>query len=127
MDRKNSKRILYLLLIYAVLIVGFYFIGDTEIRTEESYSELPSADNVLGEISEGTVIEQQFRSKVDEITKITLNVATYARTNRGLIVVSLVDTAAQTNVSQLIMDSSLLADNSLYEWQLDTPVKNALD
>ena len=127
MDRKNSKRILYLLLIYAVLIVGFYFIGDTEIRTEESYSGLPSADNVLGEISEGTVIEQQFRSKVDEITKITLNMATYARTNRGLIVVSLVDTATQTNVSQLIMDSSLLADNSLYEWQLDTPVKNALD
>ena len=81
MDRKNSKRILYLLLIYAVLIVGFYFIGDTEIRTEESYSELPSADNVLGEISEGTVIEQQFRSKVDAITKITLNMATYARTN----------------------------------------------
>lgn len=125
MDKKTFRKVLRFLLIYIVIIVGFYFVGDKEIRTREYFSELPEANDILGELSEGTVVEQQFLSQTDEITKITLNMATYARTNRGLIVVSLVDSAAQTTLSQLLMNSSLLENNSLYEWQLDAPIQDA--
>lgn len=126
MDNRTVKKVIRFLFIYIIVIVGFYFIGDAELRTRESFSEMPEASGVLDELSEGTIIEQDFVSQSEIIVKLTLNMATYARTNRGHIVVSLVDTSAQTNAAQLIMDAGLLEDNSFYEWQLDKPVQNAL-
>lgn len=111
--------------IYLFIVLGFYYIGDEQIRTKEIFSEMPVKDYALDEISEGTIIEQEFISNVDVIKKITLYVATYGRVNRGQIVVSLVDKNTQEYVSQMIMETSLLEDNSFYEWSLDDPVENA--
>lgn len=122
MNRNMFKSIIKFFIIYFIIIVGFYFVGDEQIRFEEYFAEMPTANAALDEISEGTVIEQEFISRSDTIDKFTLYVATYARVNRGHVVVSLIDTAAQEKKADLIMEAGLLADNSFYEWELETPL-----
>lgn len=126
MNRNVIKGICSFFIIYFVFIFGFYFVGDKEIQYREKHTELPAADGALEEFSEGTVILQEFRSETDILSKLTFSVATYGRVNRGHIVVSLIDNSTQRNLEILTMESGLLEDNSLYEWQLKTPIENAL-
>ena len=123
MNRNMFKSIIKFFIIYFIIIVGFYFVGDEQIRFEEYFAEMPTANAALDEISEGTVIEQEFISRSDTIDKFTLYVATYARVNRGHVVVSLIDTAAQEKKADLIMEAGLLADNSFYESHLQTSLR----
>ena len=122
MDKKLKKNIIFLFLIYVVLVVSFYVIGDKEIRTERYHLELPFADTTVNEIYEGISLEQSFTSETDIIEKFTLYMTTYGRQNRGLIYISLVDNEKQENIEQLIINAELLQDNSFYEWKLKKPV-----
>lgn len=125
MDKKALKRAATVLFLYVFLAAAFYLLGGREIRMKNDFTEMPGISGALDEISEGTVIEQKFVSNMDEITKFTFQVATYARPNRGYVVVNLIDDAKQIKQEELVMDASLLQDNSLYEWELEDPVDDA--
>lgn len=125
MDKKFKKNIISIILIYFVLVVGFYFIGDKEIRTKGYYLELPSADNIVNEIYDGVILEQRFVSEADNIEKFTFYVATYGRTNEGLLYLSLTDSEKQEKIEELVINAELLQDNSLYEWELEQAVSDA--
>ena len=125
-NNKMWKRIGTLLCIYIFLACSFYYLGGKEIRTKEKFVELPAAEGTLPEISEGMKIQQDFISDLDLITKFTFNITTYGRANRGNLVINLIDNEKQEKLSELVMDSSLLQDNSLYEWVLEEPIDGAL-
>lgn len=125
MNKKLKKNIVSLFFIYFILVIGFYYIGDKEIRTTSYYFELPSVDGVVDEIHEGVVLEQSFVAEADVIEKFTFHIATYGRINKGLIYLSLIDTEKQENIEQLLINAELLQDNSFYEWELETPIVGA--
>lgn len=124
MNKTILKSIFKFSLFYFIFILGFYFIGGEQIRTKAFFSKLPEANTVFEEVSEGTVIEQEFIAASDTIDKITLYVSTFGRENRGHIVITLIDTALQQKAAELTMEASLLDDNSFYEWQLENPILN---
>lgn len=125
MNKKFKKTLISIFFVYFILAISFYIIGDTEIKTENYYLELPTADGNVDEIYEGVVLEQNFISEVDIIKKFTFNMATYGRNNRGLLYISLIDNEKQENLEQLIINTELLQDNSFYEWNLKNAVINA--
>ncbi|MCD8225170.1 MAG: ABC transporter permease [Clostridiales bacterium] len=125
MDVARISAVFRLLLFYFILAFAFWAIGDIQIRTREMYADMPAADSVVGEITAGTVIEQTFVSGYDSIEKFTLCVATYARSNRGILTVALLENQTQEQLAELRMDASLLEDNSYYEWPLETPLVSA--
>lgn len=125
-SNKVWKRIGTLLCIYIFLACSFYYLGGREIRTRENFVELPTAEGMLPEINEGVTVQQDFISELDTITKFTFNITTYGRANRGNLVINLIDNEKQEKLSELVMDSSLLQDNSLYEWVLEKSIDGAL-
>lgn len=126
MDKKLKKNAMSLLLIYFIVVIGFYFIGDQEIRTKKFYLELLSPEGTVGEIYQDRVLEQTFLAETDIINKFTFQVATFGRINRGLLYITLVDNQNQEVLEQLIINAELLQDNSFYEWSLKEPVVDAM-
>lgn len=86
-----------------------------------------SPETVLGELSEGTIVKQDFFSPMDSIDKFTFYITTFARENTGLLTIKLIDSDNGTVLSQLLADASLLENESLYEWELEVPISNALN
>ncbi|MBQ6833810.1 MAG: ABC transporter permease [Lachnospiraceae bacterium] len=126
MDKKLKKNAARFLLIYIIIVIGFYFIGDQEIRTKKFYLDILPPEGTVNEVCQDRTLEQTFLSETDIIEKFTFHVATFGRTNRGLIYVSLIDNHNHEMLAQLVINAELLQDNSFYEWNLDKSVKEAL-
>lgn len=114
-----------LLLIFLFLAIVFYLIGGKQIKSQEEASPEFLPDGVLQELSEGITVQQKFTVHTDTLEKITFLIGTYDHSNRGLWEVTLTDETTGEELEKKAIDTSLLLNNTYYDWTLEYPVNNA--
>ncbi len=125
--KKNRKHILAISTVLLVYAVVFVLILNKDILPQSTAQEIYFENGVgeipVGEIVENTTVVQTFKGD-STIKGISLNLATYARTNTGILNVRVtnIDTGkeilnAQTDIRELI-------DNSFRTYYFNTEIKN---
>ena len=88
----NLKKIFfYVLLIYVAVIVSFYFLSGDQLRyraSRGSIQMLPS-DSGTVELSEGVVVDQHFRAKIQRLESVSAKFSGYYRTRQGTVTMEL--------------------------------------
>lgn len=82
-----------MLVIYAVLTVGFYFLAGDQLRYRESRGalEAPAAEVGAVELSQGAVVEQRFTVGIQRLERVGVQWGTYYRPNTGTLTMELLD------------------------------------
>ena len=96
------------LALYVVAAMLFYWIGGDQLRYRDSFTDMLTPGEPVGEITQNTVITQQIRVN-GQLMGITLRGATYARQNQGTLVIEICSDG-QTLGSRRVAISGL-ADN----------------
>lgn len=106
------------LLIYFVCIVATYFIAGDQFQYHASPGNISVTDGTgnIGEIVAGGSVKQIFVSEIPRIDQFSLFFATYGRTNRGNLLVSLSDIKSGTVYYRQMVDVSRIPDNSFFSF-----------
>ena len=85
------KTCLAVALIYALLVLGFYFLAGDQLRYRESRGNLvaPAAESAIVELVQGTVVEQCFTIKIQRLESLSVQWGTYYRPNAGVAIMEL--------------------------------------
>lgn len=122
--KRSIKTYILAALIFLFLGVFLYFVGGDELKYQTISTEMEDASSVLPEISEGVEVRQNLIIENDILEKISIRMATYARTNTGILTLSLVDKKSGEALEQHQVDVSLLPGDTLYEWEFEEPLEN---
>jgi hypothetical protein len=97
------------------LIGATFLISEEALPDKESYQV--ECDQVVGEILAGEEIGQTFHVEGDELFRVDLSLATFARPNEGFVEIVLrTDPSADTAITSEIVDVSTIADNRYFEF-----------
>lgn len=121
MDLKKSKRLLMVLaVVFWVFAIGIYAIGFEQFRTSTVSADVAKPQYVIGEIVDGMELEQTFTVPVDSLHNISIMMATYNRSNTGLLTLTL--SSEGGCLWQRTIDISTIADNQYLSISLPEPV-----
>lgn len=104
----NLKKIVAIILAaYVLFVVAFFFLCGNQLRLRASRgnTEMPTANSATAELAAGTVIEQQFKAKIQRLDTISIIWGSYYRANSGTVSVELWNTAT----NELLMSQQLEA------------------
>lgn len=104
----NFKRtLLSVLTIYIIVVVGFYYLAEDQIRYRESRGniEMPIAENGIVELTEGTIVEQVFVPWIQRLESVSVQFGTYYRNNSGTVTIEL----SREDTNELLMNGSFSA------------------
>ena len=123
------KRLLIGIVIYAILVVAFYFLAGDNLHFRQSRGNLamPSADTFLDELTEGKVLEQVFSAKIQRLESVSVLWANYDRENAGTLTVELcrVDDGIQVMSGQF--NVAELGDYQTLSLRADPPIETVYD
>lgn len=125
MEKRIFKIYSVLLIVFLSLALLFYLIGGEQIKVREEASPDLTPAGTLQEISEGTVINQTFTVQTHTLEKVTFLIGTYDRKNSGILEAAIIDEATGEILETTFIDTSLLSNDTYYEWPLTTPVQEA--
>lgn len=125
MIKKRLKQFSFFMIAYIIIVVGFFYIGGTQIQYSELVSNLQKSKGVLPELVNGNTVEQEFYASSDSLDSISFMITTYGRDNRGDLELSLLEGADRKTVSTKIVPVNEFQDNSLYTWKLEPAITNA--
>lgn len=114
-EKINIKKISSIVILaYIVIGVAFYFIGGEQLHFAKSSSSISYdiSDSTIGSVTKNTTVEQEFKVESDIISKISIKVATYARNNKGSLLIDIVNKENQNILFRQKVDVSTLKDNS---------------
>lgn len=90
-SKKLKKRCVIALTAYIVLVILLYFIGGEQFHYRDNQTDMITPSGVVGEITDGMVLEQQIKIEGDILTSINLVGATYERRNTGALLLEICD------------------------------------
>ena len=115
---------------YFILIIAFlgvsgvlYFCGGKEIRYQKKATPMIEVNGSVPEINVNTTICQRFKTDDDFIEKMTLRIGTYGRECSGIALLRIIDEESNQILAEHKIDTSLLKDNTTYEWEFEEPIK----
>ena len=129
-DAINLKRIfLTVLVVYALLIVSFYFLAGDQLRYRESRGnlELLPADAGAAELAKGVVVEQVFHAKIQRLESVAVQWGTYYRPNFGTVTMELVRQADGEQLMSGSFDTAQIAEGQILSIESETPIETAYD
>ena len=114
----------------SILVTVFLCLKYPEIYHQEykyyENTELPIKEiSVLEDLLPGKKIEQTFLSEQNEIRKIDIGIATYARRNDSTLNVELWDVSKNKICQQWILDTKYVSCFTYHELELKDPIKNS--
>ncbi len=110
------KRIgIKIILVYILCAIIFKFIAGDGIKLQRGYEEPISGPIVIGEITDGTIIRQDFLLDKDSITSFVIYPTTYNRSNSGEIFIDIIDGESKNILYSKSYDVSSLEDNKPFE------------
>lgn len=113
MDIKNlQKGCALAMAAYLVIAMAFYWIAGDQLRFRDDKTDAVTPAIAVGELVQGMEIRQQFTTKADEITSISMRLSTYSRTNTSRVAVCIAD-GDGTIVMQTELDASQIEDNAI--------------
>lgn len=129
-DEINLKRIfLATLAVYALLIVGFYYLAGAQLRYRESRGNLQllPADAGAAELAQGVVVEQIFHAKIQRMESVSVQWGTYYRPNFGTVTMELLRQSDGELLMSGSFDASQIAEGQLLTITKETPIETAYE
>lgn len=122
MDIVQSKRILWrLALAYLVMVTMIFLIAKDGFHFEEIKGDALSPIAVVGELTDGMVLEQKLKVEVDSVMSVDIQMATFARKNSGYLIVELVQEDG-TVLTSSRLDIATLEDGQFTHVAFNEPV-----
>ncbi|WNX84098.1 ABC transporter permease [Agathobaculum sp. NTUH-O15-33] len=122
MKKRVGKFAAVVLAAYCLCMILLSWIAGDQFRYRNEVSASLSPAAVVGDMTAGFTLSQQFRVTNDQIDSIALRFADYGRQNTGSLVLSLQDELGQT-VSEDTIDISKVQDSQFFTVKLDRPVQ----
>ena len=110
----SKKKILIILISYFVMALLFYGVAYDQICFNDVTKEIGEVSEVVGELHDGTVLEQKINLNVDYLNTVGIKVGTYGRKNSGELHLQLEDEAGKI-VAFKNYKNEKIADNSIVE------------
>lgn len=108
-----------------LMLIIFHFAAGKSLYYEQISTKMISNTGVVGEITEGIVIQQYIHPNSDYINGISFFLGTYARENNGTMKITLSSEENNYTLSEKNIDISKLKDNSMYYVDFGKPIKVA--
>ena len=121
----NLKKIfLTVIVVYAMLIVCFYYLAGDQLRFRDSRgnTELPVADIGTVELSQGATVEQTIQVNIQRLQSISVQFGGYYRENHGTITMELLRDG-QTLMQQSF-DAAGVEEGTVLTMTAETPVES---
>lgn len=119
----DRKKAIIVVLIYFALAVIFNYAAHERICYTEYWSGVEEFDGYLEELLDGTVVTQEICFDADYVYEIGINVATFMRTNKGNIIISLENESGKT-IAQKKIKAESMQDNSIEKLVVKKAVGN---
>ena len=126
MTRQSVMRRLWLIYVICVAYTALFFaVGGDDILHRDAPSAKPDAasSGVIGEVTDGMVVEQEFTAHADEVVRLDVQIGTYERKNTGTLTASVYDETG-TQVTKSVMNASELV-NGVTPFVLDPAITDA--
>lgn len=96
MDLKKSKRLLLILAaVYWIFVIGIYAIANEQFRYDAVSGQAPASETVIGELTDGLELNQKYSAPAELLSGIQIMTATYDRTNTGVLVIEIKNSAGE--------------------------------
>lgn len=122
---KLIKNAILLVVAYFFLAFLFYFLAGDQLHYRESRGnierEIPNDGTV--ELVKGANIEQDFKPKIQILEKITIQLGTYNRKNKGSVIISLEDKDNHQEIFRHKIEVSNIQDGIIKEIVLEKPLE----
>lgn len=126
----NFKKIsLTALLIYVLLVTGFYFLAGEQLLYRNSRGSLvmPPSDAAAAELTQGVIIEQRFQAKIQRLESVSVQWGTYYRPNSGTVRMELLRVSDGNVLMDGAFDAVSIAEGQTLSIQAAEPVETAYD
>lgn len=120
---------LILVIGYIIAAVLFYFLAGEQLHLRESRGnlELPAADSGTVELTNGSVVEQQFTAGIQRLEEISVQWGTYYRPNVGTVVMELYDLRSNTLLMSQSFDAAAITEGGLTTMTAELPKEGLYD
>lgn len=110
---------------YILLVIAFYFLAGYQLhfRPSRGNLEIPTAESVTVELTQGAVVEQVFTAKIQRLQAIQVQWGTYMRANAGTIHIELYDLRDQSLLMQQTLDAATISEGMVTTMSVDTPIE----
>lgn len=123
MKKKKLKKYGMLIMIYGLLALAFYFIGDEQIKSVSIEDKIGNNTNYFSELATGMRLEQYFTSKMDDITGLEFTPITFSRENEGHIVLTVKDVQSSSILISENIDVKQFQDNVPFRLEFANKIK----
>lgn len=126
----NIKKIVpVVMLIYALLVVCFYFLAGDQLHFRRSRGEvvMQTADAGVGELTQGMIVEQTFQTKIQRMESVSVQWSTYYRTNAGVVTMELLRQEDGEVLMRTDFDAASIADGQAVSMSAADPIETAYD
>ena len=114
----RRKRYYYIILtIFWIYILFVFSPFDSSKGTVVDYDYELDNKGLAGEIIGDTVIQQEFTAREDQLSRISIIIATLDRKNSGLVDISIMEQDSGKKIADYEMDMSQIEDNSRFDIQ----------
>ena len=107
---------------YLILGAIFYPLAGDSLHFTKSKTDTVTKKATLGEMKQGSVIEQSFLCRYDQLDALTVIVGTGARVNTDVITAELFDADGNAVCDPIYLDTALMPDDKPHTIPLDPPV-----
>ncbi len=126
----NIKKIVpVVMLIYALLVVCFYFLAGDQLHFRRSRGEvvMQTADAGVGELTQGMIVEQTFQTKIQRMESVSVQWSTYYRTNAGVVTMELLRQEDGEVLMRTDFDAASIADGQAVSMSAADPIETVYD
>lgn len=111
-----EKRLIALPILWMIFVVIFFYAANDSLHYQTVEMGSVTASDHVGEIVQGTKIEQRFWAQTDRIEQLALLIATYARKNTGTIQVKIKDLTEKKVLYVSTYDVSNMNDGENFDF-----------
>lgn len=120
MKKKHLKWFKVLTITLFSLLICYTFLGNSGVIRENLSQNIE--DTTVGEIVKGGEVEQTFLNDQNNLSGVTIKLATYARINSGSIVIGIKKPGSKYNIYETTFKANSIMDNQLFEFRFP-PIK----
>ena len=125
----NFKKIsLIALIIYILLVTGFYFLAGEQLLYRNSRGSLamPPADVAAAELTQGVIIEQRFQAKIQRLESVSVQWGTYYRPNSGTVRMELLCVSDGNVLMEGTFDAASITEGQVLSISASKPIHSSL-
>ena len=125
--KEKIKKLSVIYAAFLLLAAIFYFVAGEQIQIKRTISPEIKPDGIVGELTEGFVVEQEFISTQNQLEQIKLIFSNYMRDNDGVVSLQLKDKSNGEVLQQTELNAAEIGHDMPFTWKLEPMLKGVLD